>query len=164
MSLVRGDEPNQEYLDLYTLNTQNGLRIAKAGSGTFKDFVISQYDRGLLNDVHTFLNASASGNLVLQYPAGNVGIGVTNPQSALEIAGGIKLNGEGHGITFPDGTTQTTACGSLAFGAPGQVQAAGTGGPGAAPVNLPALLARLDQQDKLIEALRAPKQTRRHIR
>src|SRR5208282_3836918 len=43
------------------------------------------------------------------YFAGNVGIGTTTPGANLEIVGNVKVSGGGHGITFPDGSTQTTA-------------------------------------------------------
>jgi len=41
--------------------------------------------------------------------SGAVGIGTTAPTAALEVAGAVKLSGTGSGLTFPDGTTQTTA-------------------------------------------------------
>jgi hypothetical protein len=40
---------------------------------------------------------------------GRVGIGTTAPSEKLEVGGNIKMTGTGNGITFPDGTTQTTA-------------------------------------------------------
>ena len=41
--------------------------------------------------------------------AGAVGIGTANPTAALEVAGAVKISGAGSGLTFPDGSTQTTA-------------------------------------------------------
>ncbi|MCA1621890.1 MAG: phage tail protein [Acidobacteria bacterium] len=52
---------------------------------------------------------------------GNVGVGVTNPASRLEVVGDVRLNGAGNGLVFPDGTKQTTA-------------ATGGGGGGGVPV------------------------------
>src|ERR1044071_5061244 len=41
--------------------------------------------------------------------AGNVGVGVSAPASKLTVAGDVRVNGNGNGIIFPDGTKQTTA-------------------------------------------------------
>jgi hypothetical protein len=43
------------------------------------------------------------------YVSGKMGIGVTAPTKSLEINGSIKLDTAGNGITYPDGTVQTTA-------------------------------------------------------
>lgn len=40
---------------------------------------------------------------------GNVGIGTPTPSATLEVAGRVKISGTGSGLTFADGTTQTTA-------------------------------------------------------
>lgn len=45
-------------------------------------------------------------------PNGNAGVGTTSPSQRLEVAGSIKFTGAGSGLTFPDGTVQTTAAGS----------------------------------------------------
>jgi hypothetical protein len=37
-----------------------------------------------------------------------VGIGTSTPSATLDVVGGVKVEGSGNGITFPDGTTQTT--------------------------------------------------------
>jgi len=39
----------------------------------------------------------------------NVGIGTATPSQALDVVGNILIEGAGNGITFPDGSTQTTA-------------------------------------------------------
>jgi hypothetical protein len=51
---------------------------------------------------------TAAGNqLVLA--GGHVGIGTATPGAPLEVAGSMKISGAGSTLTFPDGTTQTTA-------------------------------------------------------
>jgi hypothetical protein len=42
----------------------------------------------------------------------NVGIGTSAPTAKLEVAGNVKISGVGNGLTFADGTTQTTAAGA----------------------------------------------------
>ena len=49
-------------------------------------------------------------------PSGNVGIGTTNPSAKLEVAGNLKLSGANGSLTFPDGTSMTTAAGGTASG------------------------------------------------
>ena len=41
----------------------------------------------------------------IQSSTGNVGIGTLTPVAKLDIVGGLKVEGTGNGITFPDGTT-----------------------------------------------------------
>ncbi len=59
---------------------------------------------------HWSLNGSS-----VYYDQGGVGIGLTSPQEKLDVNGNglfhgsVQLQGSGNGITFPDGTTQTTA-------------------------------------------------------
>jgi len=51
----------------------------------------------------------AAGASDMNYLAGSVGIGTATPAAKLEVAGNLKVSGSGHGITYPDGSTQTTA-------------------------------------------------------
>ena len=54
------------------------------------------------------VNGLTAGNqLVLAN--GQVGINTATPSAALEVAGGVKISGAFGALTFPDGTTQTTA-------------------------------------------------------
>jgi hypothetical protein len=45
----------------------------------------------------------------LALAGGDVGIGTATPGAPLEVAGNMKISGTGSALTFPDGTTQTTA-------------------------------------------------------
>ncbi|SHJ30795.1 DNA-binding beta-propeller fold protein YncE [Hymenobacter daecheongensis DSM 21074] len=57
--------------------------------------------------------------------AGNVGIGTSGaPSQRLEVAGNVRISGTGNGLTFPDGSTQTSA--SAAGNLVGDVTSAGT--------------------------------------
>ena len=47
--------------------------------------------------------------LSLNPSGGNVGIGTAVPGAKLDVAGNVKLSGSGASITFPDGSTQSTA-------------------------------------------------------
>jgi len=58
---------------------------------------------------------TAGNQLVLA--GGKLGMGTATPGAPLEVAGTVKISSAGHGLTFPDGTTQTTAAGNPAAGA-----------------------------------------------
>jgi len=48
LSLVRGNEPNQEFIDLYNngypTESQYGIRMQKRGTGSYRDFIFDYYD------------------------------------------------------------------------------------------------------------------------
>jgi YVTN family beta-propeller protein len=51
----------------------------------------------------------AGGTLGGALSAPQIGIGTATPGAPLEVAGSVKISGTGSVLTFPDGTTQTTA-------------------------------------------------------
>jgi hypothetical protein len=55
---------------------------------------------------------STSPASVLTVISSGVGIGTVAPTQKLEVAGNVKISGAGNGLTFPDGTTQTSASNS----------------------------------------------------
>ncbi len=77
LALVRGDEPNQEIVDFYNngypSETQYGIRMIKAGTGEFRDFVFDYYDV-----------ATKEKREVLRLTA--------DPESSLQIGGYIQLD------------------------------------------------------------------------
>ena len=54
-------------------------------------------------------NGLAAGTNQLVLAGGSVGIGTATPGAPLEVAGSVKISGSGSGLTFPDGSVQTTA-------------------------------------------------------
>ncbi len=81
-----------------------------AGTSVFQSF---SRDAGVWRDLwirgfNTAFDANGATAMYLK-SNGNLGIGTTNPTQKLEVAGNIKLTGNGNGIVFPDGTVQTTA-------------------------------------------------------
>ena len=86
--------------------TQYGLRINNQGiAGTNTSY-------GLFVDAQS----GSNNNYSAIFAGGNVGIGTTNPSAKLEVAGNLKLSGANGSLTFPDGTSMTTAAGSTASG------------------------------------------------
>lgn len=86
LSLVRGNEPNQEYFDLYnngySTETQHGIRIQKRGTGQYRDFIFDQYD----GSTKTPIMALKSNR--------NVGIGLTTGvDSNLTVNQGVWIKG-----------------------------------------------------------------------
>jgi hypothetical protein len=85
---------------------------------------------------------SRSNALVLGGTGGwsvNVGIGTATPSTALDVVGNLRLEGSGNGITFPDGTSQTTASAMGPKGAPGPAGPPGPQGPAGPPVHTSAM-------------------------
>src|SRR5688572_11076289 len=72
--------------------------MAKPGTAATDDLILSTYKAGVgWNERMRVMSG------------GNVGIGTTSPSAKLEVAGNVKANG----ITFADGTTQTSAAVSV---------------------------------------------------
>ena len=84
LAIVRGDEPNVEYFDLYNNGyegeTQYGVRMQKRGTGAYRDFVFDYSDGAVKSEVMRLK------------PSGNVGIGVAEPTERLEVAGNVKAD------------------------------------------------------------------------
>jgi hypothetical protein len=76
-----------------------------SGGGVFTNFygVYIANPTGITNSWGLYSLANTN------YMSGKLGIGVTAPTKSLEINGSIKLDTAGNGITYPDGTVQTTA-------------------------------------------------------
>jgi hypothetical protein len=83
LAMVRGDEPDMEYFDLYNngydgIEVQHGIRIQKRGTGEYRDFVFDHYD-GVTKEPVMILKADR-----------NVGIGTANPAAKLAVDGDIQ--------------------------------------------------------------------------
>ena len=89
----------------YSALAQAGDAVLRSNGG--KQLVLAARDGG-----NVLLSTGPSGGEAERLrvtPAGNVGIGTDTPGQRLEVAGGIKFTGAGQALTFPDGTTQTSA-------------------------------------------------------
>ncbi len=123
LALVRGDEPNQEYLDLYnngyTTETQFGIRIQKRGTGVYRDFVFDQYD-GVTKTPLMIIKANT-----------NVGIGTTTPQQKLDVAGNINVS-DGSSYMYNESSvlTASTTLNNYFFGGSGNLAITGTNNTG----------------------------------
>jgi N-acetylneuraminic acid mutarotase len=62
------------------------------------------------------VNGLAAGTTQFVLSGGNVGIGTASPSQKLEVSGNVKISGTGNGLSFPDGTSQTTAGGGVPSG------------------------------------------------
>lgn len=100
-------------------NSQGGALTLGAG-GAGSSFVFSDnFPFYIVKDTkaHVVGNQLGFGTpVVTVLPNGNMGVGTMTPNAKFEVAGGIKFTGAGSGLTFPDGTVQTTAAGMSGSG------------------------------------------------
>jgi hypothetical protein len=109
---IAGITPVLSVISSPSSTTQGGASILGAGTGgssfVFSDnlpfFIVKDTKANVINN-----NLGQGTALFTLLPTGSVGIGTTNPQARLEVAGNIKLSGVGNGIMFPDGSTLTSA-------------------------------------------------------
>jgi hypothetical protein len=105
ISLIRGDEPNQEFIDLYndgySSETQFGIRIQKRGTGQFRDFVFDQSD------------GNTKTPLMILKASGNIGIGYTTDteigNNKLSVNGNGYFNGNIQATSFVGGGSSLTS-------------------------------------------------------
>ncbi|MGO9268892.1 MAG: hypothetical protein ACLQOO_01290 [Terriglobia bacterium] len=88
------------YFDI--LNSVAGTTITNA----YGVYILNSATTGTITNRYDLFASSANAK---SYFAGNVGIGTMTPAANLEVAGNVKVSGGGHGITYPDGSTQATA-------------------------------------------------------
>ncbi|HWN09896.1 MAG TPA: tail fiber domain-containing protein [Pyrinomonadaceae bacterium] len=62
---------------------------------------------------HVFRTGYGSTEAMRIVRSGFIGIGTATPTQRLEVTGNLKISGAGSSLIFPDGTTQTTAGGSM---------------------------------------------------
>ena len=77
--------------------------LASTAGGYF-DFVVNGKTP---SDATASLKLAANG--VVNFMAGNVGIGTLTPAQKLDVSGNLKITGVGNALIFPDGTVQHTA-------------------------------------------------------
>jgi len=96
----------EHYGAAFYWDPSHSMRFGIGGSGLYSDTSFTEYMR-------------------IQ-PNGYVGIGTQSPSTQLDVVGSLKLEGTGNGISFPDGTAQTTA---TVTGPAGPIGPAGPTGP-----------------------------------
>jgi hypothetical protein len=113
-SFAMGNGTTASGFDSFTANrgTVAGS-LAQTTFGTYNAAITGDAENWVSTDpLFVIGNGSSYGsrsNAMTILKNGSVGIGTTNPSEKLEVAGNVKMTGVGNGITFPDGTTQTTA-------------------------------------------------------
>jgi hypothetical protein len=130
---VSGINPNggtgQTSAGYVAFATSAGAYTAQAG-----DLILAtqSWQAGNSNAIRFMTPADDSGDyrpVMNLLRSGNVGIGTATPSARLDVIGGVKVEGAGNGITFPDGSTQTTASAQGPQGPPGPQGAQGPPGP-----------------------------------
>jgi len=92
------------------LTSSGGNAPAVSLNTGFTDGRYLQLAGGMLSGALTLpANGLTAADNQLAVAGGSVGIGTATPGAPLEVAGSVKVSGAGSGLTFPDGTTQTTA-------------------------------------------------------
>lgn len=92
-----------------TLNTTSGINVINYAGNTpgILTNLYGLYLGAMTGATNNYAIYSAGGQ---SYFAGNIGIGTATPGAALEVKGSVKLTASSNGgITFEDGTVQSTA-------------------------------------------------------
>lgn len=93
--------------------TTVSFRNTNDSGATFTDATIAAVQpTGYFADAGAITFSTSYGNLhehMRIMPDGKVGIGTSTPGAMLDVAGSMKLSGGGASLSFPDGTTQSTA-------------------------------------------------------
>jgi len=91
----------------FATNNNSGISFFEGGAARW----IFPFFRGWQSDNMMVRNeVSHSDVMTFQASTDNVGIGTSSPTEKLTVNGNLKVEGTGNGVTFPDGTQQTTAC------------------------------------------------------
>jgi hypothetical protein len=94
------DSTNYEFASVRARGNDFVFGTGKSGTGQNRPIMLSA---GYLTD-----NATNNGQLYLD-TTGRVGVGTTTPQSKLDVNGSLRLTGAGSTLTFPDGSSISTA-------------------------------------------------------
>jgi hypothetical protein len=89
-----------EFLTMRARGNDFVVGTGKVGAGVIRPIIFSA---GLMTD-----NVTNNNQLVLAAD-GSVGVGTNAPTQKFEVAGSIKIAGQGNAIFFPDGTSMTSA-------------------------------------------------------
>ena len=88
----------------------DGVSAIELGGGASTKYGIGQSGNILYFFDTTADDASAAANYRMAFSGGNIGIGTVSPTAKLEVNGNLRITaGSGGSVTFPDGSTQSTA-------------------------------------------------------